>query len=520
MTAGKRDPKEPEDRARPGPAKVRDAPAPTGDAALDALLGRLTRTGHGAVAATSANVADVLRLHPAWKGVLGFNTRASCPVFLRRPPFRFWDDSLTFPVELHDRHKGDLAEWLARSFEAPFSVNPKTALEELDRACREAPFEPLIDHLRGLKWSGECLLDTWLSRYGHAADTPFNRAAGRKWMISSVARAMQPGCKADHVLVFEGPEAAKKSTALETLAYADTHSEWHTDQLPDLENKDSMVQLQGPWIVEMGELATVRKARREKLKAFVSSRVDRFRPPHATLARNFPRRCIFAGTTNETNYFDDPTGNRRFWPVHTPSWDIEALKRDRDQLWAEAVAAFDAGEAWHLDAELEAAARVVQDSRSVDDLWSDRIEAWIGGQETVSVTDCLGELGITEDRRTPTDARRIEGILRRAGWRAYGNQERRGKYKVRLWTAPRTDDAEHVEPVVEVEHVQGVEPVRVVELVQGVEPVVEPVRVVEPDADDETVAAMADDLADDEDRAARTRTATGIGLQSPTAATG
>jgi predicted P-loop ATPase len=492
---------------RPGTKKVRPAPAPSGDAALDALLGRLTRNAYGAVAASPANVADIIRLHPKWAGVLGFDARCSKAVFRSRPPFRFWDESAAFPVPVADHHGGALMEWLARDFEEPFTTNKATVIDAFHWIGREASFDPLVEHLRGLKWDGELRLDSVLVDYAGSDDTPFNRAAFRKWMISGIARAMQPGCKADHMIVFEGPERTGKSTALEVLAGKDINTSWHADQLPNLENKDSMIHLQGPWILEVAELATAKKARAEQLKAFITSRVDRFRRPHGVIAEDFPRRCILAATTNENQYLEGSTGNRRFWPVRTRKWNIKKLREDRDQIVAEAVAMFDEGEAWHLDETLEEAAKVAATECTVLDTWTERVEAFLEDKAEVTAVECLDHIGQRPEHQKTADEKRIIGILRHAGWRPTGTQGRRDGRRSRVWARPRTDRDELV---------QVVEPV--VEPVRGVEPVVEPVRVVEPDEADETVAALFDDLADDEARAARTRAATGIGLRSPNAA--
>jgi putative DNA primase/helicase len=183
-----------------------------------------------------------------------------------------------------------------------------------------------------------------------AKDTPLNRAYGARFLIS--ARVRSPGCKVDTVPIFEGRQGLPKSTALRTLA-----GPWFTDQMPDLHNKDAQMQLVGVWIVEFAELGQFNRADANRAKFFMSIRYDRFRRPYGTLVEDYPRQCVLAVTVNPGvhGYLKDETGNRRFWPVLCGfDWDagrcidLEALKRERDELWAEADYWFGQGERWWL----------------------------------------------------------------------------------------------------------------------------------------------------------------------------
>ena len=204
---------------------------------------------------------------------------------------------------------------------------------------------PVRDYLTALVWDGISRLDSWLITYLDAEDTPLIRAIGSRWMISAVARIMQPGAKVDHMLILEGPQGGKKSSALKTLAGA----EWFTDELAEIGSKDAAQQMRGIWIIEIAELDAISRAEVSRIKAFLTRTTDRYRPPYERYVVEVPRQCVFAGSVNPETYLRDETGNRRFWPVRCGSIDIDALRHDRDQLWAEAVARYRQGAIWWLD---------------------------------------------------------------------------------------------------------------------------------------------------------------------------
>jgi predicted P-loop ATPase len=215
--------------------------------------------------------------------------------------------------------------------------------------AQDTPYHPVREYLKALKWDGTPRLQIWLAEYlGAEADPVYLAAVGRKFLISAVARVIQPGCQVDHMLVLEGPQDLGKSRTARALA---RYPEWFTDDMPDIHDKDAALQLSGRWIVELAELAALRRSELEGMKAFITRPVDVFRPPYARRTVGVPRQSVFVGTTNEAHYLRDPTGNRRFWPVPCSLIDIDALECDRDQLWAEALHALHAGEAWHLTRE-------------------------------------------------------------------------------------------------------------------------------------------------------------------------
>lgn len=226
--------------------------------------------------------------------------------------------------------------------------------------AEEFRVNPLRVHLKQLRWDGTPRIGSWLVDYMGTKDTEYTRAIGRKWLISAVARAMEPGCQADHMLILEGKQGIGKSQALRALG-GQFYSEYSGGMTGGgTLHKDMVAVITGKMIVEMSELATVRKGDMEALKAVLTTCVDDVRLSYERDAKSYPRTCIFAGTTNEVGqaYIADLTGARRFWPCHVGECSpvkTPLLKQDRDMLWAEAVEAYENGEDWYsVPAELVA----------------------------------------------------------------------------------------------------------------------------------------------------------------------
>lgn len=277
--------------------------------------------------------------------------------------------------------------------------------------------DPLNDWLQNLEWDGQLRLNSWLTTYLGVEESEYAVEVGRRWMISAVARALSPGCKVDSCLVLEGDQGGGKSSVLRELAGA----EFFGDALPDISNKDSKQFLQGKWIIELSELATLNRSTFEAIKAFISRQVEQYRPAYGRKDITEPRRCVFAGTTNRDDYLRDATGNRRFWPVRTGSIDLDAVRRDRDQLWAEAVQAYLGDETWWLDQKFAEIAEQEQSERGEDDPWMVLIVEYCAGKEAVACKTILSEaIGILSDRMSQRETKRVAGLLRSLGYRRDG----------------------------------------------------------------------------------------------------
>lgn len=223
-------------------------------------------------------------------------------------------------------------------------------------------FNPVRDYLDALQWDGTLRVDTLVSDYLGAPDTPLVRAMTRKQLTAAVARVYEPGCKHDYVLVLTGPEGIGKSTLLNTLG-----GRWFSDSLNTFEGKDAMELLQPAWLLELSELSALKRSELEGVKQFLSRQVDEYRPAYAERTEKRPRHCVFFGTTNETSFLKGDTGNRRFWVIPTGVTEPHksvfdgGLEGERDQIWAEAVHYYRKGEKRYLPVALEAEARKVQE---------------------------------------------------------------------------------------------------------------------------------------------------------------
>jgi predicted P-loop ATPase len=396
----------------------------------------------GAPERNEANVITALSLDAAFAGALMFDEFSQEIIVARALP---WDPAGTS----HPRPWGEAddvrcAEWLQRH---EINVPPVVVGRSVVAVSRNIRIHPVRDYLDALAWDRTPRLDAWAVTYLGAEDTPLHRSMASLWMISAVARIMQPGCKADHMLILEGPQGIRKSTALKVLA----SEPWFTDELAELGSKDAAQQMRGIWIIEMAELDAIGQADVSRIKAFLSRTTDRYRPPYERYVVTVPRQCVFAGTVNPDTYLRDETGNRRFWPLRCGDIDLDGLRRDRDQLWAEAVARYRAGAPWWIeDRTLVAEASAAQEARYQGDAWDARIERWLIS-ERKSVNVGVGHFEDWQERFVPrakplTDVSVGEVLEQALGIEAAkwtkGDQMRVGAYlKAKKWERYKTTGA-------------------------------------------------------------------------------
>lgn len=399
----------------------------TGEVASDDWRTEFVRDDKGKPTACLANAVLIVSNDPAWKDVLRYD-RFADRILLRNPP---WDRDLisTVPVTtLTDEDAPRLSVWLHRVWR--LKVSPDACWQVLGIVARQRAFHPVQDYLTGLKWDGRLRLHTWTVQYLGAADTPYHRRVGLRFLIGAVARAMDPGCQMDACLVLEGAQGAGKSRSARTLAGPD----WYCDDVGDLRSKDSADALRGKWIVELGEMSSVRKADVELQKAYLSRRIDHYRPAYGRTTQDIPRQCVFVGTTNADEYQVDPTGLRRFWAVRCGRIDVAAIERDRDQLWAEALHHYRAGEPHWLQPDEVGDQIAEQDMRREVHPWTAKVLDWCDQQVVAVTIDRILEqcLEIDAAKRTRQDAREIGAILRANGWAIVGQKGGRG-VRVKVW---------------------------------------------------------------------------------------
>jgi hypothetical protein len=249
-----------------------------------------------------------------------------------------------------------------------FDPGAMTMHEAAERACEENRFDPVLDYLDSLRWDGIKRLDCWLETHLGAEDTELNRTISRLVLVAAVRRARQLGCKFDQIIVLEGVEGTNKSSAIELMAGKDNFSD---QTILGLDDRTQMERLKGKWLYEIADLSGMAKSEVDAVKAFASRTSDRARAAYGRYVSEQPRRCVLFATTNNDTYLKSQTGNRRFWPVRTGRIDIDALRRDRDQLWAEAVHAEASGASLALPESLWAVARIEQEKRQEQDPWDD-----------------------------------------------------------------------------------------------------------------------------------------------------
>ena len=370
----------------------------------------LLLTDRGAVRAILANAVLAIEKDPAWQGVLRFNDFAVRVEWQVPPP---WPKQAG--EQWTDNDDRQTAIWLQREgIHVPTSI----AGEAVQTAAFANRFHPLQQYLRSLRWDGEPRLDLWTTTYlGTPADNEIARTFGRLWLISAVARALNPGQKVDCALILEGPQGKYKSRALRILG-----GEWFTDQIADLGTKDSRMQCHGAWIIELAELDSISRGEQSMIKSFMSAQEDRFRLPYGKQLVNWKRECVFAGSTNQDTYLRDETGARRFWPVHCEgAIDVDGLERDRDQLWAEAVTRYEDGAIWWLDDQRSIQqAQQEQSERYEVDPWSERIsEVLATSDDEVTTSTILQHIGKPQGQWTRADEMRVAAYLRSRGWERY-----------------------------------------------------------------------------------------------------
>ncbi len=314
--------------------------------------------------------------------------------------------------------------------------------------CLQHAYDPVQDYLDALVWDRQPRLASWMATYLGADESPLTSEIARLSLLAAVRRAREPGTKFDQIIVLEGPEGQGKSSAIELLAGPENYSD---QRILSLDDRGQQEAVRGVWLYEIADLAGHSKTEIESEKVFVSRTTDRARPAYGRTRIDRLRRCIFFGSTNSDTYLKSQTGNRRFWPVRTARIDLEALARDRDQIWAEAVFLEETRCSLFLPPALWGAAAALQDARRDEDPWDEALrtieEHHLKGK-TVLAPDATGMeyrvgtraildlvLRLPIERQTDVTAKRVAYSLRRLGW--HGPKVLRGEHgSYRGWTKP------------------------------------------------------------------------------------
>lgn len=325
------------------------------DKPVEDWRGKLKMTTKGGIAQTIENAVIILKNDAKLAGTLALNEMDHNIVAQKNLPWR----KVKGTSQWVDTDDAALRYYLERVYGM---TGKDRIFDAVNVVAQENRFHPVRDYLETCTWDGVRRVDTLLVDYLGAEDNEYTRAVTRKTLTAAVARIYRPGCKFDYMLTLRGKQGIGKSALIAKLG-----GPWFSDTFTTMQGKDAYEQVMGVWLMEVGELAGMRKAEAETIKLYISKQNDRFRPAYGRRLQEFPRQCVFIGTTNEAEFLRDTTGNRRFWVVDTPNepkrdlWDDLTPETVR-KIWAEAVGYYKAKEPLFLPRTLEKMAREVQET--------------------------------------------------------------------------------------------------------------------------------------------------------------
>lgn len=366
-----------------------------------------------------AGICNLLEETESLKGIYKFNEFTKTIEYAIRP---LWNLSATVNAKIEDIDFILLKGYISSKLDSEFST---TALREavVYVSFNQYRHHPVKHYIEGVKWDNKPRIDTWLRDYCGVADNAYTRAVSSKMLIAAVARVYNPGCKFDNMVIFEGEQGLLKSTLINILG-----GEWYAEiPFRDTE-KDLIDAIRNVWFAEVGELAGFDRRDVSSLKSFLSRSTDLVRLPYARESQYYPRHCIFIGTINpegNNEYLRDTTGNRRFWPIKCgEKLDLESVKKNRDQFFAEAYVRFRRNEKIYLDnEEVIAIAKHEQELRESKDAWENiirgRIEENCDKYEKNGITssDICRFLYMAEKDLNRSIQTRFGIVMRKLGWK-------------------------------------------------------------------------------------------------------
>lgn len=353
---------------------------PVEDFSMDMLLSTINKNGEPVYIMNTENICRILNHHPEFKGTLQYDSFKNTLEILKD---RKW-------VDTKDYESINIQTKISVLFPCFAKISKLMVEDALNKVIHDNEINSVADYIKSLTWDNVPRLDTWLSSvYGVESDE-YHKSIGSNWMKGVVKRAIVPGSKFDYVLVLEGPQGGRKTSSLEELGNINNYNA-HVETTMSTGNKDFYMSFKGKLIVEFSEGETLSRSETKQLKSIITTRFDNYREPYARKAKDHPRMCVFAMTTNEDAYLKDDTGNRRWLPVKMVSEvaDIDWIKQNREQLYAEAYhRVITLNETtWEFPQDLLEQA---QDERRIEDTNSDLVLEWYCG-----LSDEEREEGIT-----------------------------------------------------------------------------------------------------------------------------
>jgi predicted P-loop ATPase len=405
---------------------------------FDDWRARLLRNDTGKLVACYENAALLLENSPEWAGVLAYNQFTGGYIIRKPAPAPI---AAQVGQEVEDHFDTEVVRWLERK---GVMARPEMVRRVVDAWARRNPYHPILEYLDSIPlWDGVKRIGTWLIDYCGVESSDeqpngFAMVAGEKFLISAVARVLAPGCKVDTILVLEGLQGTFKSMVPRILA----GDEYFSDRLGEMGSRDASMQLRGIWIMELSELDALNRVETSRAKSFLSQQTERFRLPYGHRIVENKRQCVFVGTTNSDTWLKDETGGRRYWPVRCRSIHVDQLKDDRDQLWAEALAAYRSGKSWWLeDRTMIEEAIEEQRGRFAEDVWQEKVIAFAEERARRSETgddgrhaprgytaipEILDRLGIEMAKQDQAAANRIARCLKAGGWERFQKRKADG----------------------------------------------------------------------------------------------
>ena len=392
-------------------------------------LARCLKDGKGKPLPIVANAFAALEGDPHLRDAIAYDEMQCTPMLLHDVG-QLIGGTIDDPRPLTDCDVTEIQKYLQHAGLERIGREP--VRDAIDAYARNHSYHPIRDYLDSLQWDGEPRVSMWITTQLGAAKTHYTSAVGKMFLMSMVARIFEPGCKADHMLVLEGPQGTLKSTACAILA-----GDWFSDNLPDITaGKDASQHLRGKWLIEVAEMHAMSRAEASLLKSFISRTTERYRPSYGRLEVIEPRQCVFVGTTNKDAYLRDETGGRRFWPLKCGTINVDSLDENRDQLFAEAVHLYRTGCAWWPDRKFELDhAMPEQAARYESDPWEPVVRKYLAGKTSVSLLEVfVGALkyeveppahkegeprpmrGTPINRVGTSDQRRLAGVMTALGW--------------------------------------------------------------------------------------------------------
>lgn len=344
----------------------------TEEAADDSWKEKMEADRKGNIYSTINNIVLVLENDSYLKGRIAYDDFEKCEVAVKDLPWRKVNQQNR---RLTDKDDANIRHYLESTYGISSATKVKDAMQVI---ANKTAFHPVRDYISDQEWDGIKRIDTLMVDYMGAEDTEYTRTVTRKALVAAVARVFQPGVKFDNIIVLVGEQGKKKSSLIDKLG-----RQWYSDSFTTIKTKESFEQLQGVWLVEIPELAGFSKAEVEAVKHYVSKRQDRYRVAFGHRTENFPRQCIFFGTTNKKDFLKDPTGDRRYWPINvhvqrpTKQVFVDLTEYEIGQVWAEAMELYRKGETLYLPESIEKAAKEMQLKHTEEHPWVGMITEYL-----------------------------------------------------------------------------------------------------------------------------------------------